>query len=211
MAKKSGYHHGDLRRALLAEAVEVLSEGGARSLSMRGLARRLGVSHAAPAHHFGTKAALLAAIAADSFDQLAAQMEAAQAEVADPVARFSATGAAYIRYACANPARFRVMFQPELTAGDNPELREQQRRAFRVLMENARASAPAELELDVDAVALAAWTMVHGVATLWLDGPLRQVGERRRFDSVEEVAERVLGMLQRLLRGALQAARQGEG
>lgn len=206
MAKKSGYHHGDLRRALLTEAVEVLSEGGPGGLSMRGLARRLGVSHAAPAHHFGTKGALLAAIAADSFAQLADQMEAAQADEEDPVTRFSATGAAYIRYACANPARFRVMFQPEMTAGDhNPELRAQQRRAFRVLMENARASAPVELQLDIDSVALAAWTMVHGVATLWLDGPLQQPGERQRFDSVEEVAQRVLGTLQRLLRTAIEA------
>lgn len=190
----------------------MLAEEGARGLSMRGLARRLGVSHAAPKHHFGNKEALLAAIATEGFSKLADEMEAAASAASDdPVARFSATGRAYIRFASRQPACFRLMFQPDLFEGAYPDKRAQESRAFMVLVENARASVPPGVDLDVEAVALAAWSAVHGVAVLWLDGPLRAAGQRggTPFRSSDEVADRVLGLFSGLLQSFIAQASVG--
>src|SRR5712691_4818265 len=98
------YHHGNLRPALVAEAVRVLAEGDAASLSLRELARRLGVSHAAPYRHFADKDALLAAIAQQGFELLAAEVEAAAAQHPDePARQLADTGWAYVRFALRQP------------------------------------------------------------------------------------------------------------
>ena len=148
------YHHGDLPRALVAGAVEVLAEVGPSALSLREVARRAGVSHAAPAHHFGDKAGLLTAVAADGFNRLADELE----EAAD----FLEVGVAYVRFAVSHEAHFGVMFRPELHRLDDPALVE------------AKARAAARLYPAAGSVeaGVAAWSMVHGFATLWIDGAL---------------------------------------
>src|SRR5689334_12922453 len=94
------YHHGNLRAALLAEAVRVLAEADAATLSLRDLARRLGVSHAAPYRHFADKDALLAAIAQQGFELLTAELETAAALHPDePLRQLADTGWAYVRFA----------------------------------------------------------------------------------------------------------------
>src|SRR5688572_22189691 len=111
------YHHGDLRRALLDGAVAAIDEVGPTAMSLRDVARRAGVSHAAPAHHFGDKAGLLSALAAEGFRGLAAELGRAAA-----TGSFLEVGVAYVRFAVAHPAHFAVMFRPDLLHPDDPEL-----------------------------------------------------------------------------------------
>ena len=112
------YHHGDLRQAILTAAVAALAESGPARLSLRDLARRAGVSHAAPAHHFGDKAGLLTAIAAEGYNLLADTLTAAQRRTAD----FLEVGVAYVRFAVDHRAHFEVMFHPDLYHPDDPEV-----------------------------------------------------------------------------------------
>src|SRR5438045_6558281 len=108
MAK--AYHHGDLRTALLEAAAELLDEGGPEAVSLRECARRAGVSHAAPYRHFETKDALLFALADEGFGWLAESGAKAMHGIRNARERLDAYGAAYVRFAIENPARFRLMF-----------------------------------------------------------------------------------------------------
>src|SRR5262249_49721298 len=117
------YHHGDLRRTLLDAAIAIVKEAGAGALSLRELARAAGVSHAAPYRHFPSREALLAALATEGFLGLGAAREARAAGVTDPVARLTALGVGYVRYAVDHPGHFRVMFSRDLHEGiEDPAL-----------------------------------------------------------------------------------------
>jgi AcrR family transcriptional regulator len=159
------YHHGDLPRALLEAAVQAIAEAGPAAVSLRDLARRTGVSHAAPAHHFGDKAGLLTAVATDGFRRLAATLgEAYQA-----TGSFLEVGVAYVRFAVTHRAHFEVMFRPELYHSDDPELI-QARDAARSLLYPPAAEAANTPDSGGDIRAgVAAWSLVHGLATLWLN------------------------------------------
>ena len=159
------YHHGDLRRALLDAAVEAIAEVGPAAVSLRDLARRTGVSHAAPAHHFGDKAGLLTAVATDGFRCLAATLrEAHQAS-----GSFLEVGVAYVHFAVTHRAHFEVMFRPELYCTDDPEL-VQAREQARALLYPPAAEAANTPDSGGDIRAGdAAWSLVHGLATLWLN------------------------------------------
>ncbi|MGO1908741.1 MAG: TetR/AcrR family transcriptional regulator [Brevibacterium linens] len=159
------YHHGDLRRTLLAETASAIEEGGVAKLSLRALAKRAGVSNAAPTHHFGDKAGLLTALAAEGFAQLAEAMAVTGEELS-----LVDMGVAYVGFALDHPSHFCVMFQPDLLHEDDPELAEAQKRAKEALaggVEIAFGQSPA----DEDAQA-AAWSIVHGYATLVLSGAI---------------------------------------
>jgi AcrR family transcriptional regulator len=175
------YHHGDLRRVLLEAAVEAILESGPAAVSLRDLARRAGVSHAAPAYHFGDKVGLLTAVAADGFWRLAATLR----EAYEATGSFLEVGVAYVRFAVANQAHFEVMFRPELYRQDDPEL-SRARQASRALLYSplAGASEPGSDELRT---AVAGWSLVHGLATLWLGQNLpSQLG-----DDPEQIAREV--------------------
>src|SRR5258706_6813060 len=133
------YHHGDLRDTLLQSALELLESEGIDALSLRELARRVGVSHAAPSHHFPDKRALLAALAAHGFATLADEMDRAATRAGrDPVRRLTATGVAYVRFALAHPRLFRLMFGSDFDERDaHPELAAAGERAFAVLLDRA--------------------------------------------------------------------------
>jgi AcrR family transcriptional regulator len=166
------YHHGDLRRVLLDTAIEAITQAGPAAVSLRDLARRAGVSHAAPAYHFGDKAGLLTAIAADGFRRLAATLREAYASTGS----FLEVGVAYVRFAVTNRAHFEVMFRPELYRRHDPELMAA-RQASRALLYGpiAGGTDPGPEDLRV---AVAAWSLVHGLATLWLDRNLpHQLGD----------------------------------
>ncbi|WP_026928081.1 TetR/AcrR family transcriptional regulator [Granulicoccus phenolivorans] len=158
------YHHGDLRQTLLDAAADVIEESGPAAVSLRNLARRVGVSHAAPAHHFGDLAGLMTALATEGYARLADAVEAVS-----PVHDLQEAGVAYVSFALAERARFEVMFRPELLHRDDPALQAAQARA----METLRA-AVAEWSRayggDEEATRVAAWSLVHGFATLWLQG-----------------------------------------
>ncbi|MEJ2548520.1 MAG: TetR/AcrR family transcriptional regulator [Gemmatimonadota bacterium] len=193
MKTNESYHHGDLRRALLEAAGAILQESGAPALSLRGIARRAGVSHMAPYHHFAGRGELVAALAADGFERLAAAMRDAMesAAGADPVERLRACGVAYVVFAVRNPEMFHLMFGRELAdSSAHPELRQAARVAYRTFAAalptpaaEAAGRAPAddgdpesresENEIALPPIALAAWSLVHGLAMLVAEG---QVG-----------------------------------
>jgi AcrR family transcriptional regulator len=154
------YHHGDLRRVLLDTAVAAVAERGAAALSLRDLARRAGVSHAAPTHHFRDKAGLLTAVAAEGF----ALLGEALAEAGD----FAEAGVAYVRFATTHPGHFAVMFRPVLYHRDDPAVVVARDRATGMLRAGARQAFGDDDRLP----ALAAWSLVHGMATLIIDGAL---------------------------------------
>ncbi len=155
------YHHGDLRRAALTATVEAIKEGGSpAALSLRDVARRAGVSHAAFKPHFGGKAGLLTALATEGYGLLADALTAAGDD------RIEA-GVAYVRFAAAHPAHFDVMFQPGLYDAEDPELCAAEERAGAALTAVLSASAGEHDEL-------AAWSIVHGFAALWLSGAMRK-------------------------------------
>ena len=177
MAKKSSYHHGDLRAVLLRAALEVLAERGVGGLSLRECARRAGVSHAAPYRHFSDKEALLRAIARQGFEWLTSKGRAAMQGIEDPRERLNAYGAAYVRFAFEHPVHHRVMFSAELGPDrDDPENCEGQ--AFDLLVETA--AAVVGLEGDATLAAVAAWSLTHGLAMLILDG---RIGPERVADA----------------------------
>jgi AcrR family transcriptional regulator len=179
--KNRPYHHGDLRRVLLQAAVEAILESGPATVSLRDLARRAGVSHAAPAYHFGDKAGLLTALAADGFWRLAATLR----EAHETTGSFLEVGVAYVRFAVTHRAHFEVMFHPELYRPDDPEV-SRARQASRALLYGPLASEP-DPGSDELRTGVAAWSLVHGLATLWLNQNLPpQLG-----DDPEQVTRQV--------------------
>lgn len=154
----STYHHGDLRSALLHAGGELLEEQGLAALSVRETARRAGVSHNAPYRHFPDRDSLLAALAAEGFRVLEAELGANGARE---------RGEAYVRFALAHPNRFRLMFGGQLQTGNHPELHAAARRTYEGLV--AAFTGRPEIA-DPQKAAAAAWCLVHGLAQLLLDG-----------------------------------------
>ena len=167
MAKES-YHHGDLRRALLNAAAEAIAEDGPAALSLRDLARRAGVSHAAPTHHFGDKKGLLTALAAEGFDQLATALRESRTETGS----FLELGVTYVRFATTHRAHFEVMWRPDLYHEDDPALTAARERSGDALYSGVAELPDGHGEGDVREAGLAAWSLAHGFATLWLSGAL---------------------------------------
>ena len=164
------YHHGNLRRALLDAALDTIATEGVAALNLRALARRCGVSHAAPTHHFGDRQGLLTAIATEGYDGLAAATAATWAETAS----FLEVGVAYVRYAVTHPGHFAVMFRPELVDRTDPELVRASTASAAMLYGPVDSVAKVEGDAERRRIAAtAAWALVHGIATLWLQGSLR--------------------------------------
>ncbi|MEV6237435.1 TetR/AcrR family transcriptional regulator [Lentzea sp. NPDC051838] len=178
------YHHGDLRRAVLAAAVDAITEHGPANVSLRDLARRVGVSHAGPVHHFKDKAGLLTALAAEGFALLADALNATRAETDS----FVELGVTYVRFAVRHRAHFEVMFRPDLLHTDDPVLAEARDRAGAELAGGVEDLGE-EKTGDQRTAGVAAWSIVHGFATLWNTGNLGA------SDDPEELGHRVAAML----------------
>lgn len=188
------YHHGDLRRTLIATALSLVEEQDVSVLTLREVARRAGVTHSAPYHHFPTKAALLAALAEEGFRALyTEQLQAVAKAGPDPVKRLTALGQAYVRFASTHPGHFRVMYRSNLDGWSGyPEVLEAAQLSFVLLTSTADETIrKGGLEDDLVDLTLAAWSVVHGLATLWLDGPLKRLPMLTGDDTIEEVAARV--------------------
>ncbi|WP_328944294.1 TetR/AcrR family transcriptional regulator [Streptomyces sp. NBC_00250] len=154
---RSSYHHGDLRQAVLAAALDVIAADGPAALSLRDLARRAGVSHAAPAHHFKDRTGLLTALATEGYGLLAEALASAP--------ELRERGVRYVRFAVEHPAHFQVMFQPELLRADDPDLLAAKERASAEL----RAGVADLTDVpDARTAGIAAWSLAHGFATLLL-------------------------------------------
>ncbi|MBO0849819.1 MAG: TetR/AcrR family transcriptional regulator [Pseudonocardia sp.] len=163
------YHHGRLRQAAIEAAVAEVRKVGASGISMREIARRAGVSHAALAYQFGDKAGIFTAIATEGF-QMATKAIAPTATGPDGFIR---GGAVYVGFALAHPGHFEVMFRPDLYRGDDPDLIAARDAAFAVLHGSARAAVTADTDTDVTGLVLAGWSLSHGLATLWLTANLQ--------------------------------------
>lgn len=189
---RAGYHHGDLRAALL-QAGRALIEADA-ALTLRGAAEMAGVSAAAPYRHFADRDAFIAAILAEGFRELAQATEAGRAAALDPVAAYLAVGSAYLGFAAAHPGLYRRMFGPDLHKPGFADLRASEQLAFDVVHRAAQACADAGLlgERPALHVALAGWTMVHGLASLHIDGTMALVHPRHELSAT---AQALFGVL----------------
>jgi AcrR family transcriptional regulator len=162
------YHHGSLRDAVIAAAVAEVETVGAAGVSLREIARRAGVSHAAPTHHFGDKTGLFTAIAIEGFDLT----REAIAPVASGEFGFLDGGTAYVMFALSHPGHFEVMYRPGLYDNTNPTLVDAKRAAFAVL-DNSGAELARHWEIDdVPGLVISGWSLAHGLATLFLTGNL---------------------------------------
>jgi len=172
------YHHGNLRTELLDRAAHVIAESGIEGLSLRGLARDLGVSHAAPSRHFKDKADLLRALATEANDRLTnAVLNAAEQAGSDPLRRYNAMGQATVRFSLEQPAYFRVLNHPEVGRHAGPELYEADRRRTETVRRAAAAAQAAGWLPDssLDEVYLFSVSAVWGLGVVLAD-PLRSSG-----------------------------------
>jgi AcrR family transcriptional regulator len=169
------YHHGDLRRALIDAALHLIERRGPDGLTLREAARLVGVSHAAVYRHFSDKTALLRAVATEGVAGMRDAMQAAVAGVADPVEAFQRFGVAYVLYAVEHPAHFRVMYGPEADCQEGP-LAEAKEEKMGMLIAGVEACQRAGVfpAGPPEPLAVVAWSLVHGLATLWVDGVLQR-------------------------------------
>lgn len=178
MTEQRPYHHGALRPALVAAAHTILSELGTTGLTLRECARRAGVSHAAPKHHFPDKTSLLTAVAAAGFRDLTASMDAYnQAAGREPSVRLREVGVGYIAFAMGQPATFRLIFGQSGLYIDDPEYVTAATAAFDRLADAVVAASDITDRTDPRAEQRMkqAWSTVHGYAMLWLSGALTNV------------------------------------
>lgn len=197
----SAYHHGDLRQALLRSTEELLESSGLERFTLREVARRAGVSHGAPAHHFGDARGLLSEFTAQSFNDMAAAMATHRAR-ADPDAfeQLIASGIGYVEYALAHRARFQLMFRSDRLDSTRESLIEAGAKAYGHLVEcTTRITAEAgAADHTVQQKTALAWSLVHGFATLLIDNA--RFAEQAGGDSA-----RALAMLREMLSLSRQA------
>src|SRR5918999_37846 len=199
--KRDSYHHGNLRRALLDAGLDLLAERGVDGFTLREVARRAGVSHAAPSHHFGDRGGLVRAIVAESFTLLGSALaEAASAAGDDPIDRIAAMGLAYVDFALDNPERYRLMFRTELSQAGTSEAPTDADAAgggaFATLMAAVQDAADRGLlreGVDAGAAAVTAWASVHGLASLILEGAIGIRADQR--GRARQVASAVVALV----------------
>jgi len=188
---KTSYHHGDLRQALIDAGLKVLAGEGLEALSLRRVAREAAVSASAPYRHFKDKQALLAAISENGFRQLQAMLAESNEKTPGDL---DASGRAYISFAIENPQSYRLMFTNRVLCDENAEesLKEAGQEAFLALVETIEAGIKAGgiSETESHQLGLAAWSLVHGVAMLVIDG----IFERGAFADLS--AEQILSVCQ---------------
>lgn len=178
-ARSGPYHHGDLRAALLTAAEAVLAERGVDGFTLRECARRAGVSHAAPAHHFGDVGGLLAEMARIGFERLHQAMTCEMAGAGGPTERFAAAGRGYLSFARDNPQHLLLMFQADRLDRTHPGLAEAGAAAFGDLVGAMAALRGLPQPLTDPAARIdivLAWSVVHGFASLALAGELDAFG-----------------------------------
>jgi AcrR family transcriptional regulator len=191
----------ELRATILAASVALIEQEGLGKLSMREVARRAGVTHQAPYHYFADREAILGEIAEQGFRMLTERVERAGelSALAALPQRIGAMGRAYVEFACAHPAHFRIMFRPELVNLDNcPSAKAEGSNAFAVLTQMVHEAVAAGLPAYPSESALIAtlWSVAHGLACLILDGPMSQkmpeAAPEQQIDGVITALERML-------------------
>src|SRR6202012_622461 len=179
---RTAYHHGDLRAVIPTEAARLVHERGADRVSLRELARDAGVSHAAPAHHFADRRGLFTALATQGFELLTAALVGARGDFAD-------AALAYVRFAIAYPGHYQVMFNKSLLDVADAALAGAEAAAGGELARGVAALRDPHAVADPDAARLAAWSLVHGFSTLWLNDAVNAaVRETDPTDTVLRIA-----------------------
>jgi AcrR family transcriptional regulator len=174
--ERPSYHHGNLRRGLLDAALALLAETRQWDFSLREVARRAGVSHNAPYAHFADKQELLAAVAEQGFDSLRRRMNDACVGATDAADAMIAIGTAYVAFGLENPAHYRLMFGSVFSSkAESPAGLQQADAAARsvinnVVREGVKTGRFAVAEPDLEMAVMAAWSLVHGLTMLTLDG-----------------------------------------
>lgn len=169
----NSYHHGNLREALLAEAVTAIREQGPDKLSLRALARAVGVSQTAPYRHFADKNELLVELAKLTFDEITATATACFDAQTNWQSNMMAAGEAYLRYATSNPEKYRLLFGSNIERREQyPLLLEAGQRSFGVLLQLIEEGIKDGEFIDASPMLLAniCWSGIHGFASLWIDG-----------------------------------------
>lgn len=186
----TSYHHGNLREALLSAAVDSIREQGAENLSLRALARVVGVSQTAPYRHFADKNGLLVELARQTFDELSR----VTSERIDPALNCAENllraGEAYLRYAIANPEKYRLIFGSSITQREQyPKLQTAARSAFNVLLQLMAEGAQRGEFLPTEPMLLAnnCWSSIHGFALLTIDGVFARKEQPLGFDDMLRV------------------------
>src|ERR1700761_812413 len=185
----SSYHHGDLRRALVDAATQLVSCCGPAAVSLREVARIVGVSHNAPYRHFPTREALLAAVAARGFEMLSEGMRELPDEASDPSASLIECCRGYVQFAMHQRGIYQLMFSDEIQKSAYPELLSIAERAFESLQRRISALNP---HLPAAAATITVWAQIHGIAHLILDNQLKRHIEDPEHDNLIEVATNVL-------------------
>ncbi|KEJ96572.1 DNA-binding transcriptional regulator, AcrR family [Pseudosulfitobacter pseudonitzschiae] len=182
MTDQSTYHHGNLKEALVQAGLDILNQQGLADLTLRACALRAGVSHTAPKNHFGNLAGLMSAIAARGYQRLTETMQTGLPPDASRADRRQAAMGGYVEFARQNPGLFELMFSPQRTNGDDPDLLHHAGRCFAVLCDVSegliwdKSDAPdAALRAQV-----MHWSMVHGFAQLTASGKLNK-GEMKHL------------------------------
>jgi AcrR family transcriptional regulator len=179
---RKSYHHGNLREALIDAALDMIAARGPNGFTLAEVARAVGVSGAAPYRHFRDRNALIGEIARQGFDRFAADLRAAWDEGRpNPRAGIENYARAYLNFARLAPAFYAAMFEPGFPLEDDPALLAASERAFAVLRQAADAATralPAASRPPALMVALHIWSMAHGVASLFIEGPS---GSRRKL------------------------------
>lgn len=205
MNTKKTYHHGDLRAALIEAARLELEASGLEKFSLRKVAARAGVSHAAPAHHFGDTNGLLTALAAEGFRRFVAAMRAQQLRAGPSAAdQLDGAGLGYLDFAMKDKALFRLIFSSERPAHDTDELAQAGAEAYAYLV--ARVAAVNGLGPEDDQThqeAAAVWAMAHGIADLVSNGRLKHVSDRPRAEA-EVLVRQMLALVRPGAREGLQ-------
>jgi AcrR family transcriptional regulator len=194
-AAKDTYHHGDLRQSLIDAAIALINQEGVQDLSLRQVARQVGVSHNAPYRHFDDKDALLAAVAEQGFQSLQQAMEtASQAVPPGSSQRLEAIGIAYVNFAIAHPAYYRLMFgEYYCNFTKYSALADAAQQSFMVLLNAIKEGQLAGIfrVANPDDMARVAWSLVHGQSMLALDHKL-QIEQGEEFEAFLKFSSKML-------------------
>lgn len=185
--QRRSYHHGDLSRALIDAARELIEADGPAAISLRGVARRAGVSAAAPYHHFKDKAELLHAVAREGWHSLAVALNAAREAAPLGRGRVTAVGVAYVTFALEHPALYQVMYEDARIAADLPDqTHDPEQGAFATVRRTlVDVAGEPDSRIDLEMATIAAWCAAHGLAELArfskFDGLKAALGGERPF------------------------------
>lgn len=184
---KTDYHHGDLKRALMHAASQLLEDAGYEGFTLRKCAALAGVSPSAPAHHFGDVNGLLNALAVEGFQSLSSKLRStflhSTKDLDNPC---KTVGVEYLKFAKKNPALYKVMFGSRLNA-ENPDLKLASETCFENLRLSVSEMFPNKNKTEVDATSLQMWTSVHGLAMLLIEGRLNFLVGQNGFPSLADL------------------------